>query len=103
MQFDVYRNLNKNTQKSYPYLLDIQNDTVDTKRTRVVVPLSPARLYRKPAKILNPLFDIEGESCVMLTQDLASIGSENLRDFVCSLKEHRNEIIHAFDFLITGF
>ena len=34
---------------------------------------------------------------------LAGVTVNTLGDKVCSLKEHRNEIIAALDFLFTGF
>jgi toxin CcdB len=40
-QFHLYKNLNKATQKTYPYLLDIQSNLLSDIRTTVVVPLMP--------------------------------------------------------------
>ncbi|HTY20029.1 MAG TPA: CcdB family protein [Geobacteraceae bacterium] len=39
----------------------------------------------------------------MSTAELAGINLHTLGDRVCSLKEHRTEIISALDFLFTGF
>ena len=39
----------------------------------------------------------------MSTAELAGVAVNSLGDKVCSLKEHRNEIIAAIDFLVTGF
>ena len=38
-QFDVYKNENELTNQKVPYLLDIQNDILDSINTRVVIPL----------------------------------------------------------------
>jgi toxin CcdB len=39
----------------------------------------------------------------MSTSELAGVNLYALGDKVCSLKEHRAEIIAALDFLFTGF
>lgn len=99
-QFDVYENKNTGTNKEIPYLLDIQNDILKSLSTRVVVPLI---LNMKPAKILNPKFEINGSLVTMSTAELAGISIDNLGSFVCSVEDKRDEIISAVDFMITGF
>lgn len=99
-QFDVYENLNTRTKDEIPYLLDIQNDILKNLSTRVVVPLV---LKMKPAKILNPLFEINGSPVTMSTAELAGISTQNLGSFVCSVEDKRDEIVSAVDFMITGF
>lgn len=99
-QFDLYINPNPKTNKEIPFLLDIQNDILKSLSTRVVVPLV---LDMKPAKILNPIFEINALSVTMSTAELAGISTDNLGPVVCSLKDKRDEIISAIDFMITGF
>lgn len=99
-QFDVYENTNPRTNKDIPYLLDIQNDILKNLSTRVVVPLV---LNMKPANILNPQFNINGEAVTMSTAELAGISLDNLGLTVCSVADKRDEIISAVDFMITGF
>ncbi|WP_310441404.1 CcdB family protein [Sulfurimonas sp.] len=99
-QFDVYENLNARTKEDIPYLLDIQNDILKNLSTRVVVPLV---LNMKPANILNPLFEISGLTVTMSTAELAGISTDNLGSVICSVKDKRDEIISAIDFMITGF
>lgn len=99
-QFDVYENLNARTKEDIPFLLDIQNDILKSLSTRVVVPLV---LNMKPAKILNPKFEINGLNVAMSTAELAGISMDNLGTLVCSLEDKRDEIISAIDFMITGF
>lgn len=99
-QFDVYKNPNPKTNQEIPFLLDIQNDILKELSTRVVVPLV---LNMKPAKILNPKFEINSLAVTMSTAELAGISTGNLGLLVCSLKDKRDEIISAVDFMITGF
>jgi len=102
-QFDVYMNTNAETKQTIPYLLDVQTDLLNNLTTRVVVPLISASAIDKTAKHLNPHFSVKRSKVVMSTAELAGVTINILGDKVCSLKEHRNEIIAALDFLITGF
>ena len=72
-QFDVYKNENNLTNQKVPYLLDIQNDILDSINTRVVIPL---------VKDKN---DFKG-----LT-----------KEFV--IENQKEEIKNSIDFLIYGF
>jgi len=102
-QFDVYENTNPATRQTIPYLLDVQTELLDNLTTRVVVPLITASAMGKAAKHLNPQFKIKRTSVVMSTAELAGVPKHILGNKICSLKEQRNEIIAALDFLFTGF
>ena len=99
-QFDVYENTNTLTQEQIPYLLDIQNDLLDGLRTRVVVPLGIGVM---PISHLNPVLEIDGFQCVMLTQEMAGVPVRLLSKKVMNLSHRRTDILHAVDFLVTGF
>lgn len=102
-QFDVYINANPETKQTIPYLLDVQADLLNNLTTRVVVPLISVSAMGKAAQHLNPLFSVKRTKVIMSTAELAGVMAKSLGEKVCSLKEHRNEIIAALDFLITGF
>ena len=99
-QFDVYRNSNPATAEFFPYLLEVQHEILSSLKTRVVVPLG---VGIEPIRHLNPLFSVEGKSVVMSTADMAGIPLSACGKKVGSLKEKRNEIIDALDFLVNGF
>ncbi len=99
-QFDVYTNPNPDTNKSVPYLLDVQADILSSLETRVVVPLV---IQSKTAKHLNPVFDVKNKKVAMSTSEIAGAPLSVLGEKVTSLKDKRTEIIAAIDFLITGF
>ena len=101
-QFDVHLNPNPDTRTSIPYLLDVQSDLLDTLTTRVVAPLILAEEMGLAAKHLNPQFKIKGVAVVMSTAELAGIPNRALGEKVASLKNKRDEIITALDFLFTG-
>jgi toxin CcdB len=102
-QFDVYENPNPETKESIPYLLDVQADLFDNLATRVVVPLITVSAMGKAARHLNPRFEIQRTPVIMSTAELAGVSMHALGEKVCALKEQRNEIIAALDFLFTGF
>ena len=101
MQFTVYRNPNKRTRRSIPYLVDLQADMLSGLHSRVVAPLVLASKMQ-PAQHLNPSFEVEGKSVVMSTAELAGIPLDALGEEVTTLKDVRAEIIAALDFLFTG-
>ena len=101
-QFDVYENPNHASLKSIPYLLDVQTDLLDNLATRVVVPLVASAAMPKPGRQLNPVFIIGDKTFLMSTAEIAGVSVKSLGKKVSSIKENRNEIVAALDFLITG-
>jgi toxin CcdB len=102
-QFTVCRNRNPQTRSAVPFLLDVQNDLLEDLETRVVVPLRPLSAMKgKPLRTLMPVLEIDGESFVMLTPQMAGIPKRELGAPVARLEQHRFAIISAIDFLLTG-
>ena len=101
-QYDVYENPNPASRKSIPYLLDVQTDLLDSLTTRVVVPLVASADMPTPGRNLNPAFSIGKTMFLMSTAEIAGVSIKSLGKKVCSIKECRNEIVAALDFLITG-
>ena len=54
-------------------LLDVQANLLSHLNTCVVVPLLPLQQAPKPAKVLNPVFEIDGANYLMTTQFLANV------------------------------
>jgi toxin CcdB len=100
-QFDVYRNTNPATCSAIPYLLDVQTGLLELLKTRVVVPLEECSQFAA-AQRLTPTFCIEGTSVMMSTPELAGIHTRSLGEYVCSLAEHRQDIMAALDMLFSG-
>jgi toxin CcdB len=94
---DVYANPNGSG-----YLIDVQADLLGNLSTRLVVPMmsvsdSPPVLNR-----LNPIFDIQSELYVMVTQFLAAVPASILKTPVTSLVQSDAEIMAALDMALTG-
>jgi toxin CcdB len=102
-QFMVYENLNRATQKTYPFLLDIQSDLLDGLRTTVVIPLTPMALAgRALIAQLCPIVEIKHEKYMALTQQLSGIDRKNIGKEIADLSQIRSEIISALDFMVSG-
>jgi toxin CcdB len=102
-QFRVYKNPNKASRKTYPYLLDIQSSLLNELRTTVVIPLCPASLAAEAAIAkLCPTLDIGGEHFIALSQQLAGIDRLALGKEVCDLSHYRADILAAMDFMLSG-
>jgi len=96
-QFDVHR-----LTKGQSLVIDCQSDLLDHIDSRFVVPLLSAEHAPKPITRLNPLFDLNGEEFVMLTQSAAAVRRSDLEPVIASLSDHRDIIIGAIDVLLAG-
>jgi toxin CcdB len=102
-QFTVHKNKNPKSKSAFPYLLDVQSDLLADLQTRVVVPLAKlTALRKKPMKDLTPVVDIDGGKYLLLVPQLAGIAANELGPAVSNVSSHRDEIVAALDFLITG-
>lgn len=97
-RFSVYKNTD-----STGYLLDVQSDILSGLNTRVVVPLVHINNAPKRATYLNPVFEINDEHLVMLTQFVAAIPESELTERVTDFNDFHSEILAALDMLFTGF
>ena len=102
MQFMEYRN-NGNS-RAYPYLLDVQSDIIGELNTRLVIPLFLLdEVSGRPARRLNPVLNVDGEDFLVMTHEMASVRQSQLGEEVVSVREQRQAIKNALDFLLDGF
>ena len=102
MQFMVYRN-NGNS-RAYPYLLDVQSDIIGELNTRLVIPLFLLdEVSGRPARRLNPVLNVDGEDFLVMTHEMASVRQSQLGEEVVSVREQRQAIKNALEFLLDGF
>jgi toxin CcdB len=97
-RFSVYKN-----PESDGCLIDIQADLLSHLNTRVVVPLLSTKTAPKGAETLNPVFDIEGQPFVMVTQFMAAVPVQILKHPLLTFGSQRQEITAALDLLFQGF
>ena len=72
-QFDVYRT------REGDLLLDCQSDALGHLTTRLAAPLLPADQSPDQRARLNPSFEIDGRSYVMVTQFAAAVNAREFR------------------------
>lgn len=94
---DVYANPNGSG-----YLLDVQADLLGNLSTRLVVPMMSVSDAPPVLKRLNPIFDIQSERYVMVTEFLAAVPASILKTPVASLVQSDAEIMAALDMALTG-
>ena len=95
-QFDVH------TLSKGRLAIDCQSDLLSHLESRLVVPLVPKGVAPRPARRLNPIFDIGGVEHVMLTRFAGAIDRRQLGEIVTSLADRSFEITDALDVLISG-
>lgn len=95
-RFDVYRRLD-----GPGYLLDLQADILRDLNTRFVAPLLPPNEAPQPAARLNPVFPIEDQPHVMVTQFAGAVRVSELGACVGSLLSQDTAIVAALD-MLTG-
>lgn len=100
---DVYLNEHAQSRKRFPYFLVVQSDLLEGLATVVVVPLGkPGLVEGKLAQTLTPQLDVNGESLVMYTPELAAVPATFLRKRVGNIDAQRDPILRALDFLFSG-
>lgn len=97
-RFDVYV-----VEGDVGYLLDCQADVLSGLDSRFVVPLLPRRLVAVIVPGLNPVFTVEEEPVLMMTQSASAVPVQVLRHPVASLADERYVVSNALDMLLSGY
>ena len=84
-------------------VLDVQTDLLQVLKTRAVLPLMPEGKAPKPARHLNPVFEISGKEYVMVTQLVSTVSISELGPLKANLEPHFAEITAALDMLFQEF
>lgn len=85
------------------HVLDCQSDLLDHLTTRFVVPLIPIEDVGTPMAKLNPIFDVDGQRLVMMTQFSGAVSARSLGKVVLSLEDRDYDISNALDMLMSGY
>jgi toxin CcdB len=83
-------------------LIDVQANLLDHLNTCVVAPLLPIDKAPKPARVLNPMFEIGGIPHLMVTQFLATVPRRAMGHEILNLEEAASVIVNALDCLFQG-
>lgn len=98
-RFDVYR-----YSDAVPFVVDVQADLLAELKTRTVIPLLPqnqARQEQMPK--LKPAIKVKGKNYVLMTTDIGTLRSSELKEPIENIEEQRQTIVEALDFLFQGF
>lgn len=103
MQFDVYPNPSSRMRDVYPFVVDLQSDVLGGLPTRLVAPLSRSRVPADQVpRRLSPVFDVNGESLMLVAFEAAPLDKRLLRKKVSSLKDGANAVVAAMDAVLSG-
>lgn len=101
-QFDVVANP-FGSRARQPYLVALQSDPLSHNLDTVVVaPLEPSGTDTF-ADRLNPQLNVDGNSYVLIAQELVTVRKSALGRARASVAGERDKIIAALDMLFTGF
>lgn len=101
-QFNVYRNTSAATRDQLPYYMLIQM-IIMTIPTRVIVPSREITGYRYGRASWLEV-NIEFETFLIYSPMITNINNQkiNPKDFVCNLRNARQDVIAAIDRLLTN-
>lgn len=83
-------------------VLDCQSDLLSHIASRFVAPLVPKADSPTPVRRLNPVFLIDGNEFVMVTQSAGAVRTQQLGPVLLSFADRSFEITDALDVLISG-
>ena len=103
-QFAVYVNKNLRSRSVFPLLVDVQAELLRDLETRVVIPLvKSAALTSFPLGLVMPTVEVEGESYLLVTPQLAGVSQWDLGPRTGTVAVHSRAITTALDLLLRGF
>jgi toxin CcdB len=103
-QFAVYLNKNLRSRSVFPMLVDVQAELLCDLETRVVIPLVKSAAFTSfPLGLVMPTVEVEGESYMLVTPQLAGVSRWDLGPHTGSVAAHARAIVTAMDILLRGF
>lgn len=102
-QFDVYPHPIKEMRGSHPYVVQIQSAFLKRPTGIITVPLAKLAQGTDAVAVLNPRFEIAGETVVLETLATASFEPGDLRRPVANLRSNADAIWSALDYALHGY
>ncbi len=84
-------------------LVVVQSDDFERLDTRLAIPLLPEHPQRRPLGKLNPVFEISGRRYALYTQHMLAVPKQALGTRVTNIRDVRDQITVAINFLMQGF
>jgi len=101
-QFEVFANPVARARASYPFVVVLQSDAVQSGRQRAVAPVAPRAAFPVIAGRLTPIMAIERDEFVLLVTAVTTIPVKSLGRTVACLADRRDDILAAIDYLFFG-
>jgi toxin CcdB len=101
MQHDVFVNPDRRLRGSYPFVVELQAN-VSEGNDRMVAPLIPAANYTTAAGRQTPLVRHDGDAYYLAIPLMSTLSRRRLRNPVGTIKQYRDDIVRAIDWLFTG-
>jgi toxin CcdB len=103
-RFHIYQNTSTRSAVA-PFLVDVQNDFIESLATRIVIPLMAANaIKRKPTGDVFPLIQVLGTAYFLFTHELAAAPLTRLRTIVGTVNvEDRIKIQNALDRVFVAY
>lgn len=102
-QFDVYPNPVEEMRPSHPYVVQIQSGFLQRPVAVITVPLARLAPGSAPVAVLNPRFDIAGETLVLETLGVTSFEPGDLRRPVANLHAGADAVWSALNYALHGY
>lgn len=85
------------------YLMNVQSEFITGLNTRVVVPMHPVEDVPRAIPRLNPVFEVNGRSMMLVPQFMSAVPVSVLKVQVADLSHEAERVTAAVDFLMQGF
>ncbi len=102
-QFDVYPHPVEEMRDSHPYVVQIQSGFLKRPIAVIAIPLARLLPGSDAVALLNPQFEIAGETVVLETLATVSFESGDLRRPVANLRSNADAIWSALDYALHGY
>lgn len=102
-QDDSRINPSPRSRESYPYLVEVQSDGIAMMLRRIVVPLVRKSHVNTLDPTLNHIFDVNGETYMLLPVEIAGVAEATLGDVIGCLRTESDLIVGALDLLFARY
>jgi toxin CcdB len=101
MQHDVFVNPGARTRAAFPFVAELQANVAEG-RERIVAPMAPVTGYFGAAGRQTPAVRHDGEAYYLVIPLMSSLPRSRLSKPVGSVRQYRDDIVRAIDWLFTG-
>ena len=101
MQHEVFVNPGRGFRVTFPLVAELQADVAEG-RDRMVAPMAPFAIYSGGPGRLSPIVNHDGAAFYLVLPLMGLLPRNRLKNPVGTIKQHRDDIVQAIDWLFTG-